>query len=713
MSQDFSLLLSPGSIGSLQLRNRIFMTPMGSNLAEEDGYCGERIRAYYTERARGGAALVTMGSVAVRWPEQSVNRRQVAIAADKYIPGLAAVAASVHAHGAKIAVQIHLGGMNSMNDIAARRPVWTPSEPVSDGNKFESTMMSEFLEEELEMFSEPFRKAEGKIFYHEMSEADIDESVQHYANAARRAKAAGMDAIEIHAAHGYLIGTFLSPNSNHRQDDYGGSIENRARFLCRIIKAIKDQNGSEFPVWCRLDGTEFFINGGTSIRDTVEAAKLAVKAGADAIHVSAHANPAIGLGMTTGHATHIPGGLAPFAAEVKAQVSVPVITVGRLEPAVANDLIARGQADFVAMGRKLLADPHLPRKLAEGKVADIRPCIYCYTCITQIFWQKSVICAVNPATGAEYKRVMEQKVAVPKRLAVVGGGPAGMEAARVAAERGHTVVLYERSHRLGGTAFFGSIAYAENGRLINWLKHSLAKLPVDVRMNTAGTTAQIKAWRPDTVVVATGAIRALPPIPGAELPHVLSGDELRGMIAGDGAGLRGKVPSGTRLLMRAGRAVGLMKTPERVQWASRFWMPIGRRVVIIGGELVGLELAEFLAHRGRRVTVLEEAAKAGKGLQAVRRWRVLDELRSLKVELLLSVSDIHITSDSVKYRNEFGQERAVFADTVIVATGARGDTGVAQELERAGYKVVAVGDCTGVGYLNKAIYEGYEAGSSL
>ena len=703
----FRHLLAPGRIGAMPLRNRIFMTPMGSNLADEDGITGDRLRAYYEARAKGGAALITMGSVSIGYPEGSGNWRNEAISDERHVPGVRALADAVHAHGAKLAMQLQHAGLVAMNDMLAGRPIWTPSIPAV--GKGDGDMMEGFLEDELAIFTAPFA-AMGEPDYKVMTAQDIERLVQMFAGAAERAKRAGVDAVEIHAGHGYLISSFLNPLINQRKDEYGGSIENRSRLLCEIIRGIRSAVGPDMPIWPRLDSQHFLIDGGITVEDAATTARLAQEAGADAIHVSADGHPGRGLTYSTGHATDIRNGFVEAAARIKARVDIPVICPGRIEPQDADRFIAAGKLDFVTMGRKLLADPALPNKLKAGKSDAVRPCVYCYTCISQIFFSRPVKCAVNPETGFERERALHA-TASTRHIAVIGGGPAGMEAARRAAANGHRVTLIEATGGLGGTARFASIAYAPNQGIVDWLKREIMAEPnVTVRLNTRATPELLREIAPDEVIVATGARRELPPIPGADRDNVFSGDEMRSlMLAQDLDQLNGKIDGKTRLMMRAGKLTGLTGRPGFVRTASDYWMPFGKQVVIIGGELVGLELAEFLAKRGRRIIVIDEAPRMGAGLQVVRRWRVLDELKHLDVKLLPGVADIAIGDRNVSYMNGFGQRRTVGADQVIIAKGAQGDTRLADMLRDAGFDVRSIGDANGVGYIEGAMQDAADA----
>lgn len=696
----FSHLMAPGRINRMELRNRIFLTPMGSNLAEEDGYSGEKLRAYYAERAKGGAALITMGSVSVGFPEGSSNYRQEAISHDKYIPGVRAIADALHGYGAKLSIQLHHAGLTAMNDMLAGRPVACPSIPTH--NKTEGDFGTVMLEEEAAKFFEPFMGM-AEVQYDVLTAQSIERIVQMFATAADRAKRAGADAVEVHGGHGYLFSSFLSPAYNSRTDEYGGSVDNRSRFLCDTIRAIRDAVGPDFPVWSRIDSQEYYMDDGITIEDAKRTAYLIQEAGADAIHVSAHGDSSRGATFSMGHATDFRNAFVSNAAAIKSVVDVPVICPGRIEPEDADRFIAEGKLDFVTMGRKLLADPYLPNKLAAGKIEEVRPCIYCYTCISQIFLSKHVICAVNPRTGFELER-LENAAEKRKTVLVIGGGPGGMYSAKLLADKGHHVILCEASDRLGGTAQFASIAYQPNQRIVAWLKRQVAEGGIDVRMKTRVTPEFLSQIKPDEVVVATGAKRTMPPMKGSEQNFVYSGDDMRKLVLGvDLDSIRDKTNFSTRAAVKLGALSGVTKNLDLVREASKRWMPIGKQVVIVGGELVGLELAEFLAHRGRTITVLEEGSRVGKGLMLVRRFRVVEECSAAGVAMITQVREVEIGDHAVSYVNGNGQRRSVHADTVIVAKGATGDTDLADAITQAGYIVHRVGDCTGVGYIEGAM----------
>lgn len=707
----FDHLLSRGNIGTLELKNRIVMAPMGSNFAESDGTCTERIQAYYEARAAGGAGLLIMGVCAIAYPAGTAEPYQVGISDDRFLPGLQALTERVHRHGAKIAIQIQHAGKVAVRDLAEGREMWVPSMPPP----LKTDMMNSLTMEELSNFvssSKSRDKAGVKIRV--MDKADIAQMIEWFAAAAERAKRAGFDGVEIHAAHNYIIAGFLSPYYNRRDDEYGGSLENRSRFLLEVIAGVRARVGADYPIWIRLDAYELRTPGGISLEEAKQVARMAEAAGINALSISAYAQTTSGSAFTEAPLVHKKAGFLEWTAEIKEEVRIPVMAVGRLEPEVGDNAIAAGQCDFIAMARKMLADPEIPIKLMENRPQDIRPCIYCYTCVSQIFINQRVKCAVNPLTGHE-SELQISPAPTPKHVVVVGGGPAGMEAARVARLRGHRVTLLERGSRLGGTLFFAGLAYAENGQLLDYLAHQMQTLNVDVRLKTEATPELIQKLAADSVIVATGAERSAPAIPGADSKHVWSGDELRRLMTDDRAEeiASRKLSLVQRTMMKAGSLVGVTDSSDAIQNLSRLWMPLGDRVAIIGGGLVGLELAEFLVDRGRQVVVLEEGPNLGRELAIVRRWNVLQNLTEHGVKLISKVRIDAIAGKVVRYSDAEGNAQEVAADSVVLAVGARPDNRLAKELESCGLPITNIGDGEQLGYIEGAMRSGFQAGLSV
>tara|TARA_R110001592_G_scaffold40042_4_gene131626 strand:- start:4175 stop:6307 length:2133 start_codon:yes stop_codon:yes gene_type:complete len=702
----YSQLLSPGKIAGLELRNRIVMAAMGSEFANEDGSIGERLIAYYEARAAGGVGMIVLETSAVAWPKGAAMPNMVGFSSDAYMPGLKQLTSRVHAQGCKIAAQLNHSGKVAQEDTAAGRPMLVPSVPTRKrGDMFDSLTHAEINN---------FVRAAGPDgkgpTYKVMDKVDIDWVIAKFVAASRRTVDAGFDAIELHAGHGYLISSFLSPHSNHRDDEYGGSVGNRARLLLEIIAAIKAEIGSDFPIICRLDAHEFRIDDGIRISDTIAVAKLLEAAGCHALDVSAYADVSVGIAFTEGPLVHKPGGYIDYAAALKAAVSIPIIAVGRIEPALAERHIAAGDFDFVAMGRKLLADPDLPNKLLAGREDTVRPCIYCYVCVSKIFINEPMLCAVNPSVGREAE--LGQIVASKKvrNILVVGGGPGGMEAARVLALRGHKVSLWERDTVLGGTARVAALAYEPNGRLLSYLINALADLPVTIALGKTATSEAIQAAGFDTVVLASGARRRAPEIVGKNLSHVLDGEELRDMLFAGST--HGKLKWHQRLLTRVSWLLGFSRNTDLIRKLSHFYMPLGKKICIIGGGLVGLEVAELLAERGRKVTVLEAGRDLGAELSLVRRWRVLHQLKESGVDLHRKATVVEISKDRVLF-TQGEAEHQVFADNVIIALGAEPDKELRQQFASLKLEMHSIGDCADIGYIEGAMRSARELAVTL
>lgn len=708
MATSYAPLLQPGQIGSLQLKNRIALAPMGENFGGLDGHATEKTQAYYEERARGGAGLIILGTAAVSWPSGTSEPHQLGISSDDFIPTLAQVVRRVHVHGAKVAIQINHSGKVAANDRAHGREMWVPSVPPAlPPNASMRTITPQELSTFVGVGPHPDR-------YRVMDEADIAQMIEWYASAAVRAQQAGFDAVEVHCAHNYLIAGFLSPYFNQRTDGYGGSYENRTRLLRELLTEVRRRVGPDYPIWVRLDAEEMHTPGGIELEEALQTARLCEQLGVNAISVSSYARLTRGSDFTDAPIPQKSGAYLEFANAFKRVVRIPIIVAGRIEPEAGAAAIGAGEADFIAMGRKLLADPELPNKLLAGQPEAIRPCIYCYACVSEIFVNRGIKCAVNAQTGHESTAPI-----VPaehaKHVLIVGGGPAGMEAARMAVLRGHRVTLVERSDRLGGTLFFAGLAYPENGRLLDYLVRQMQHPRIEVLLRTTVDAALLQRLEPDEILVATGASRAAPAIEGAQQTHVWSGDELRRLMTGDGAEeiAKAKLSLAERALFKAGGMLGVTDSTQAIQGLSKLWMPLGKRVVIIGGGLVGLELAEFLLARGRQVTVLEPGTHAGTELPIVRRWRVIEAVQD-HGQLHLQAQVQRIERKQVVWLNKKGEGQSTEADSVVLALGAEPDARVAEQLQAlTSLPVRRLGDSATLGYIEGAMHSGHHAGRTI
>lgn len=644
-------------------RNRIVMSPMETMYGTPDGLPSERTIAYVEARAAGGVGLITLGATGIdhRHPETPGGLH---IGTDDGIAVHRRLVEAVHEHGARIQPQIVHAGPDGlgpeMHGVTSLGPSVIPSYLTGRPSS-------------------------------EMTTDQIGELLDLYRRAVVRVVEAGYDGLELHAAHGYMmIGSFLAPQRNRRTDRYRGtSPEGRLRLLLEVLAAIRAE--VDLPITLRISGYER-VAGGRPLWETAGAAPLLVEAGVAAFHVSGGVIDRLVTGMVNaaddGDGLNIGG-----AAAVKEVVDVPVIAVGRLhDPHLAERVLAEGRADFVAMARPLLADPDLPRKLATGRADRVRRCISCENCIDSLEQRFSVDCAVNARCGRELE-LLPTPATRTRHLVVVGGGPGGLEAARVAASRGHRVTLLERSRRLGGALVWASVVHPENEPFLDWLRAEVARAGVDVRLGTTATPDTVAALAPDAVVVATGARIEVPDLPGAHLPHVRRGVELRERL--------GALP-----LVR----------PGLVRTASRVWLPLGRRVAIVGGDLVAVELAELLARRGRRVTVLEAGPELAPEVGGKRRTEHMDRLDRLVVTAHVGAAVERITPDGLVFRPANGSStRHLRADTVVLAGEARPDLDLhaAVAARLPGVEVTAVGDCTGLALIRGAVEAGARAGCDV
>ncbi len=680
--QSFQHLASPIRIGAMTVRNRMVMSAMTTNYGSADFEVTERLIRYHEARARGGVGLITVEmcsvDVAQRYQPQSLS-----LGDDRFIAGHRELVRRVHAHGARIQPQISHPGPESMTD-----PVG-PSVNVNAGTGWPSRVLG----------------AE-----------EMERVIAQYGDAAVRAREAGYDGMELHAAHGYmLLGSFLCPVRNRREDEYtGATLDGRTRLLVRVIRHIKQRAGADFPITLRISGNEDAFDG-RMLNDTQLIAPLLEQAGIDAFQVSGGVSHDKIVAQIVCGPHYRDGYNTAVAAAVRKVVSVPVMVVGRIhDPALAEKIIADGDADMVAMARPLLADPELPAKVLSARTPEIRRCLSCQNCIDSMLiapFDANMNCAVNAQSGREAELAITP-AAVRKRVLVVGGGPAGMEAARVAALRGHEVRLVERGGRLGGSLFHASIVHADNQRLLDYLLGAMSRLPVTVELGRA--LAPGECADADAVVVATGAMMVRPVIPGMEAAHVYDATAVRGWFSGTlSAEEAARWPTLLKLLGRhvMPRLQPWLR-PGHVRAASRYFLPLGKRVCVIGSDLPAVELADFIAHRGRRVSLVAEEQWFAQDVGPKRRHEQLSALDRLGVEVLGGVRLTAIDAGAVRFEYA-GRAGSVPADTVIIAGSPAPDTRLADALAGRVGEIHAIGDCTGPGLLRKAVEDGMRAGTAL
>ncbi|WP_375485899.1 FAD-dependent oxidoreductase, partial [uncultured Mycobacterium sp.] len=598
---------------------------------------------------------------------------------DQSVPAHQALVEVVHEHGAKIQPQIVHAGPDSlgpeMHGVTSLGPSVIPSYLTGRPSA-------------------------------EITKDQLTEVFDLFKAAVRRAAEAGYDGIELHAAHGYmLLGSFLAPQRNRRTDEYrGDSVRGRIRIVLETLAAIRAEIGDTLPITLRISGYER-VAGGRPIYETAQVAPQLVAAGVDAFHVSGGVIDRLVTRMVNG-ADDGDALNVGAAAAVKEVVDVPVIAVGRIhDPQLAEQILADGRADFIAMGRPLLADAELPRKLLAGQAHRVRKCISCENCIDAMELRFSVDCAVNPRTGKE-RELDAGRTAHTKQVVVIGGGPAGLEAARVAAERGHHVMLFERNRQLGGALRWASVLHQENEPFLRYLRDEISRSTAEVHLGHAVSADDVVALDPDVVVVATGGRIAVPAIPGATLPHVHTGPGLRESLGGHA---NSADPVWQRLSARllSGWRQRLVQ-PEAVRLATRAWMPLGRRVTIIGGDLVALELAEFLASRGRFVSIVEAGKAIAPEVGNKRKTEHMDRLDRLGVTVHVQATVEQITADGVVFTPFGGTTRQLPADSVVLAGTPEPDTELFDTLtvRMPDAEVHAAGDCSGLGLIRKATEDG-------
>jgi 2,4-dienoyl-CoA reductase-like NADH-dependent reductase (Old Yellow Enzyme family)/thioredoxin reductase len=620
----FERLQQSVNIGSLEIKNRFVVPPMGTNFGGPDGAVTDQLISYYTARAKGGFGLIIVEVTAVD-PLGKAIPNELGLWSDDCIPGMRRLVDSVHKHGARIAVQLHHAGRQTSRAIIGAQPV-APS-PVA------CPVMREIPRE--------------------LSTEETETVIDRFRDAAVRAREAGFDAVEIHGAHGYLIAQYMSASTNKRLDAFGGNFASRMRFPLEIIDRTRAALGREFPLLFRVSADEK-VHGGRSIAETKAVARLVEAHGIDAVHVSICTYGSL-------HWMFVPGSIPPgfnvgAAEEIKKSVSIPVITVGRInDPYLAEDIIASGKADLVAFGRESLADPELPNKVRDGDIEGIAPCIACLQgCVGYLFNPaiQKISCLVNPFTGKEGTHPLEA-ASVKKKVMVVGGGPGGLLCAWVAAKRGHDVTCYEKNDVLGGQFRLGGIPPTKQD-IITALKYYVTmgrKYGVRFRLGQEVTPLLVAQEQPDVVVLATGGLPLRPAIPGIGNPRVLDAiDVLGGKQAVDGV------------------------------------------VLVVGGGMVGAETADFLGEQGCRVTILEMDDAIAKAVQPGPRLYLLKRLEEHRTTILVKATVTELRADGVTYRADGTLHRLEGFDAVVLALGATAHNPLEAQLRGLVKEVHVLGD---------------------
>ena len=683
-------LFSPFSIGKVQLRNRLVKTAAQTYFFES----GERrfggiAKAFYGAVARGGAGLIIVETPAMEWPLADEGDRRLRVDDDKYLKDISELAAEIHKGGCPAFMQFyHRGPWGGIYHTIAKR---VAASPVTFPSIFD-------VHEE-----EPPEA---------LTIAEIEELVERYAAAAGRLADCGFDGVEIHAGADHLFDTFLSRFWNRRDDIYGPqSWENRTRFLLDVIKAVRKRVGPDFAIQAFINGIEAGVGDqGLSLEENKTIARILQDAGVDSLHVRSH-----WVGMHQGSylsdtlfypEPHIPlsefpkemdwshrGNLCnvPLAAAIKQVVSIPVMTVCGFDADSAERTLLEGKADIIGFNRRIFADPEYPNKVREGRFDDIQPCTKCGHCSST--YNEPRHCRINACFGTDSYDLAP--LGTKKKVLVVGGGPAGMQAARVAALRGHDVSLWEKGRYLGGSVPLAGVVKGfdveDVTEVVDFFKKQVAKLGVDVKLGKEFDARSIAEAKPDVVILATGGEPVLPEVSGVEGRNVIRSRDLYGTL---------------RFYLR-------LLGPKRLRKLTRFWMPVGKRAVIIGGAIQGCQLGEFLVKRGRQVIIVDTEGKLGEGLYPERKTRLFHWFDRKGVMRIEGAKLVKITKDGLTVETREGEIRLLEADHVLCALPFAANHELLESLKGQVPEIYAIGDCDSPGLIPDATAAGWRVANSI
>lgn len=649
--QKYQRLFVPGIVGNLEIRNRTIMSPMLKNYGNRNGTVGQRYIDYFAARAKGGVGLILAEAVYIS-PESKGNKCQLGIHDDSVIDSYKMLVDAVHQYGAKIALEIQHRGEETSSVFSYLQPV-SPSSV-----EYKASLESGF-------------KTKGDTS-RALTIGEIKDIVKKFVDAAVRTKKAGFDLVEIHGGHGYLINEFFSPYNNKRNDEYGGTFEKRCRFPLEVVSAVRKAMGKDYPISYRISGDEY-VDGGITIDDVVRFAPMLEEAGIDLIDVSGGIHETIYMIVSP---MDIPLGChVHLAAAVKEVVDIPVAVVGRInDPVQADTILSENKADFIVFGRALHADPEFPNKAKEGRLDEIRNCLACNEgCIDTLTTRSPITCVVNAAAGKEneYKiKRAERK----KKVVVIGGGPGGMEAARVASLRGHEVILYEKSDELGGQINIAKKAPNMEGieDSIRYLSTQMHKLGVALNLGVEATPKIVESLKPDAVIVATGGVPFKPLIPGIEQSHVYTAWEL----------FKGEAK-------------------------------YGKKSVVLGGELITCEVALYLSKKGVEVIIINPEIEfaTNEGTRVL--WSLLKPIKDDKNIIIHNRTTIQkINKSSVVIQTEGKYKEIEDVDSVIISVGNISCNEVGDALILSGKipEVYKIGDCLEPRKQKDAIHEGLAVG---
>ncbi len=640
-------VFQPIDIGPLTLKNRILMGPMGTGFADKDGHPTQQMIEYYAERAKGGPAMIIVEATSID-PIGGFGPYTLRIDDDKFIDGLSRLAKAIKNNGAYAAIQLNHAGRYALSRVIGTQPV-APS-PIPSRYTGETPR--------------------------ELTGEEIEDIIEKFGDAARRAMEAGFDAVELMGATGYLLSQFISPITNKRVDKYGGDIHGRSTFALEVIRNIKKKTGVNFPISYKHSVSDY-LPGGLTIEESKIFAKKVEEAGVHMFHAWSgwHESPIPMLTMDVKH-----GAFASLAEEMKKVIRIPVVAVGRINDLrIADQIIGEGKADLVALSRAHLSDPYIVKKSAEGKFNEVRVCIACCRCFDEIMMgmflgeRRGVKCAVNAEVGREWeKRVKPAEK--PKKVLVIGGGPAGMEAARVAALRGHKVTLWEQSDKLGGNLHAASKAPYKDEilKFVDYLVNQLNMLGVEVKTSKHVDAEEVVKGSFDEVIVATGSKPLIPKIPGVDKKHVVTAVDV----------LMGRVN-------------------------------VGDNVVIAGGGMVGCETSEFLAEKGKKVTIVEMLSRIASDIGPTSRWVIVRRLRgNPNITIMTNTKLVEIIDEGAIVERE-GKRESIKADNVILAVGMVANQELYNRLKDKGLSLHRIGDCIEARRILEAVHEGWEVACKI
>ena len=638
----YTHLFEKGHIGRLEIRNRIVMPAMDSTLAATTGEATPEMIRYFEERSAGGAGLVITEITRIDNQTGIGTRNQLGATDPEHIISLEKLAEAVHRHEAKIFVQLQHPGAEGNPEYNTHKELIAPSDVMC--------------------------KRIG-VKPRPMTTEEVDQMVGKFVKGARLAQLAGIDVMEIHGAHGYLINQFLSPLTNHRIDKYGGSFPNRMRFVTSIINGIQMICGPDFPISVRISAEEF-MDGGIVLEEGVKIARYLESIGIAVINVSSGAYDSLLPAVEP--MSFDEGWRLYLARAVKGAVKIPVIGVGVIRhPEIAEKAIAEGDCDFVALGRAHLADPEWGKKTYEGREKEIRHCISCLYCWEEMTVGRVLKCAVNPRMGRELIYKEFEKNGNSRKVVVIGGGPAGMEAASVLAIRGFSPVLFEKTADLGGQVFFASALPKKDKVkwMIDAMRHQLETAGVDMRLNTTPTIKDIKTLEPYAVFLATGATPKIPPVPGIDGKNVYTVEQIL-------------------------RHQAVLE---------------GQKVIVLGSGLTGLETVEYLAEKGNAVTVVEVLKQIGPNIQPILMDDLMPRLKKYNVQFITGENIIRIDKKSIQVYNDVLRSfKDIEMDSLVLSIGAQSRNDFLPELQANFDKVIVIGDADKPGKIGTAVYAGFD-----